>query len=136
MGRCKKQPQISLAKNAGTWDPFDAAPVVAEGVEVREDSQGRLQLRGTPPPRPGFAASISRRLGFRRCIRVDLDDNGSLFWRQIDGRRSLREIECIVRRKTRQDQETTEKAVILFTKMLMQRHLICLAMPTDAKDQD
>ncbi len=136
MGRWKKQPEMPPASDTEAWDPFAAVPVVAEGVEVREDSQGMLQLRGAPPQRSGFAASLSRRLGFQRYVRVNLDANGSLFWKQIDGRRSLREIEGIVRRQTQQDQETTEKAVILFTKMLMQRHLIGLALPADGKDRN
>jgi len=136
MGRWKKQSKIPLASETEVWDPFAAVPMIAEGVEVREDSQGMVQLRGTPPQRSGFAASLSRRLGFQRYIRANLDANGSLFWKQIDGQRSLREIEGIVRRETQQDQETTEKAVILFTKMLMQRHLICLALPADRKHSE
>jgi hypothetical protein len=66
-------------------------------------------------------------------VRVNLDANGTAFWRQIDGRRSLRDIECVVRQQTQQDRKESEKATVLFTKMLMLRHLIYLVVPKQEK---
>ena len=117
------------AQAADAWDPFAAVPSVAEGVEAREDSRGMLQVRGMSPRKPGLASSLARRFGLLRPVRVNLDAYGTAFWRQIDGRRSLRDIECVIRQQTQQDQKESEKATILFTKMLMLRHLIYLAVP-------
>lgn len=108
-------------------------PVVAEDVEVREDARGNLQIRRTAPRKTGPAARLAERLGFRRHVRVNLDANGTLFWKQIDGRRSLRDIEQVICRQTGSAREETEKAVILFAKMLMLRHLIYLAVPQEQR---
>ncbi len=116
----------------GGRDPFAAVPVVADGVEAREDAQGRVQLRLVAPAKPGLASFVSRRLKLERRIRVNLDEYGSLFWKQIDGRRTLREIEALIRQQTGQDQTESEKATILFTRMLMLRHLVYLKVEEGA----
>jgi len=115
---------------AGTWDPFAAIPHIADGVEVREDSRGLLQIRKTVAQKPGFMASIGRALGLERRARVILDAEGTLFWKQIDGRRSLRDIEKLVCPLVPEDDREKEKAIILFTKMLMARDLIRLEIKT------
>lgn len=115
--------------NGEAWDPFAAVPLVANGVEVQEDLRGLLQIRKVAAPKPGVASFLARRVGLRRQLRVNLDAYGTLFWRQIDGRRCLRDIEARVREQTRQDAAESKKATILFTKMLMVRHLIYLRIP-------
>ena len=114
---------------AASADPFAAIPSMAKGVEAREDARGNLQIRKSAPRKTGPAARLAQRLGFRRHVRVNLDTNGTLFWKQIDGRRSLRDIEHVIRQQTGLAREETEKAVILFAKMLLLRHLIYLAVP-------
>lgn len=116
----------SKAQPAAIMDPFSATPLVAEGVEVREDSRGMIQILRDAPNGRGFLARLALRFGFRRRVRVNLDEYGTIFWKQIDGRRSLRDIEAAIRRTTKQDREENEKAVIRFTGMLMMRHLIYL----------
>src|SRR5690554_2305523 len=103
--------------------------MIADGVEAREDSQGCLQLRRCVEPGRGLGGFLAERLGFRRPLRVNLDATGTLFWKQIDGRRSLREIERIVRQRAGLEREDSEKAVVLFTKMLMLRRLVNLKLP-------
>jgi hypothetical protein len=128
--RRRRKNQAEPVVSAGeACDLFAAVPFVAEGVEAREDSHGMLQVRGMPPRKPGLASSLARRFGLQRPVRANLDAYGTAFWRQIDGRRSLRDIECVIRQQTQQDQKESEKATILFTKMLMLRHLIYLAVP-------
>lgn len=105
-------------------DPFLAIPRVADNVEAREDSSGCLQLRKSLAPRPGIGARIARRLGIHRHIRVNLDELGTLYWRQIDGRRSLREIEACIGEAASLDKAESERATLVFTKMLMLRYLI------------
>lgn len=121
---------IALALK-GDW--LAPVPIIADGVETREDSQGFLQLRAMPPVKPGFMPSLARKLGMRRQVRVNLDAYGSMFWRLIDGNRTLRDIERQIRQQTQQPQVETEKAVILFAKSLMRRHLIALAVPKSAE---
>jgi hypothetical protein len=133
MRRWRKN-QAELVVSAGeACDPFAAVPLIVQGVEAREDSHGMLQIRAMPPRKPGLASSLARRFGLQRPVRVNLDANGTAFWRQIDGRRSLRDIECVVRQQTQQDRKESEKATVLFTKMLMLRHLIYLVVPKQEK---
>ena len=124
----RRQTAAPVARD-DAWDPFAAVPLVADGAEVREDSQGLFQVRKIAVPKRGVASLLAQRFGLQRQVRVNLDAYGTLFWRQIDGLRSLREIEMLVREKTQQSQAENEKATILFTKTLMVRHLIYLKMP-------
>jgi len=131
MGWWRKRHEDVGAPGGGR-DAFAAVPVVADGVEAREDAQGRVQLRRVAPAKPGLASFVSRRLKLERRIRVNLDDYGSLFWKQIDGRRTLRGIEVLIREQTEQEQTESEKATIVFTRMLMLRHLIYLKVEEGA----
>jgi len=105
---------------------FDAVPEIAEGVMAATDSRGRLQLKMDLPPSNGIAAFLARALRFRSCVRVNLDEHGTQFWRLIDGRRSLREIEATLRRHWGLDERESKRATVLFTTMLMKRHLVNL----------
>jgi len=118
------------------WDPFDAVPLIAEGVETREDSRGLIQVRKTIAPKAGLASVLARTLGLRRRTRIVFDAYGTLFWRQIDGHRRLRDIEQSIRQQMPQEQKESEKATILFTKMLMLRHLIYLSIPTQENNDE
>lgn len=111
------------------WDPFDAIPIIPEDVETREDAQGLVQVRKTVAQKTGLAAFLSRKLGLQRRGRIVLDAHGTLFWKQIDGQRRLRDIERFLRQQTPQDPVESKKSVLLFTKMLMLRHLIQLRVP-------
>lgn len=108
-------------------DPLDAIPTVAEGVEARKDSSGRVQIQG-PQAGKTAIARLARRMGMQRRVRVNLDAYGSLFWDQIDGKRSLKSIAQVIRERTGQSGPECEQAVIGFTRTLMLRHLIWLAV--------
>lgn len=112
-------------------DPFDAVPRIAEGVEAREDSRGWLQIRKVLPPKPGIAAYLVRRFGFDREVRVNLDELGTLYWRQIDGRQNLRDIEARIGEAASLGKRESERSTLVFTKMLMLRHLIELEIPAE-----
>ncbi len=112
-------------------DPFDAVPVRNDLAEAREDSQGCYQLRLRLPPKPGMASFLANKLGFHRDVRVDLDRHGSFYWAQIDGQRDLHAIEEKVRREFSLDRQDSRRATLVFTKMLMLRHLVQL----DLRDQ-
>lgn len=122
----KKKKQPPAVKGTTARDPLAAVPVIAQGVEARADSNGLLQLRAAPPRKKGIMSAIAKKLGMHRHVRVDLDACGSMFWRRINGRRPLREIEAYIREQTGLDEKETKKAVVAYTKMLMQRHLIML----------
>ncbi len=107
-------------------DPFGAVPLKNAAAEHRQDSNACYQIRMRLEPKPGLGGQISSRLGFHRDVRVDLDAHGSFFWSQIDGRQDLRAIERKIREKFSLEPADSEKATIMFTKMLMLRHLIQL----------
>ena len=124
----RKNAEIKAAV-AQLRDPLAVVPVIAEGVEAREDANGLLQIRKTPSCGRALTSRLSQRLGLQRHIRVNLDAHGTIFWRAIDGRRCLREIAEVVFRQTRQDPEAATEAAVLFVKMLMVRHLVYLKVP-------
>ena len=107
-------------------DPFDAVPHKNELAEAREDSRSCLQVRLRMKPVKKIAAFLARRAGFHHDVRVDLDAHGSFYWSLVDGRRDLRAIEKKLRRKFELEVDESKKATLLFTKMLMLRHLIRL----------
>ena len=107
-------------------DPLLAIPIRNQLAEHREDSRGCYQIRMRLKPEPGLKAYLARTLGFHRDVRVDLDERGSYFWAQIDGRRSLQAIEKDLRQRFALDPEESRRATLLFTKALMVRHLILL----------
>ena len=127
--RRRRRPTVSAAGAADRPHPFTAVPVVTEGVESREDDQGRIQLRLKLPERSGLKEFLARKLGFRRTVRVNLDETGSRFWKLIDGRRSLAEIEKEIRKQLDVSGKESREATVLFVKSLMTRGLIHLEMP-------
>jgi hypothetical protein len=110
-------------------NPFEAVPQIADDVETRRDSKGRAHLRRTLPLKLGLLRPIFHKLGYRRRIHVDLDEQGTLFWDFIDGTRCLRDIEQHLRTKLSCEREESEAATLTFTKMLMLRHLMYLRVP-------
>jgi hypothetical protein len=72
---------------------------------------------------------VMRTLRLSNGVRVNLDRCGTLYWRHIDGKRSLADIEKALRRELSLGRKESTKAVIEFTKQLMLRGLICLRLP-------
>ena len=102
-----------------------------EHAEFLEDSQSCYQLKMRLSSKPGFLGRLSERLGLHRDVRVDLDSRGSFFWSQVDGSQDLRSIEKKIREQFSLSLQESREATILFTKMLMLRHLIQLELKTE-----
>ena len=62
-----------------------------------------------------------------------LDQRGTWFWKQIDGRRSLLTLAGRMAREFDLSPEESRAAVVVFTKMLMLRHLIVLRTDSPRK---
>ena len=60
---------------------------------------------------------------------MQLDEQGSFCWKQIDGERNLVEITRSYAKSFKVSSQDAENAVFHFTKMLMQRGLIGLTLP-------
>ena len=120
-------------------DPFLAVAHLDPKAEAREDSNGHLQIRCKLPDRPGLGEFLARTLGFRRALRINLDERGTFFWNQVDGKRNLGEIEARVRRRYDLERQESRAATIVYTKGLLLRHLIHLELPhmnTEEPDDD
>jgi hypothetical protein len=116
-------------------NPFSACPVAAPFVQI-EETEGKVQLRQTPPPKPGLRAFFARRFSMFPFRLVCLDERGTFYWKQIDGQRTLGEIEQRLRNHYRMEPAQSRDAVILFTKMLMRRSLIALKLPQPSQPAD
>lgn len=128
------------AKQEKGWDPricdpFDAVPIAAQNIEIAVDAKSNICLRKTLVPTPGVQNWFVRKLGFKRSVRIRLDERGSWFWNQIDGLRDLGEIQKGMRTEFLLKKKESEKAVILFVKMLMVRHLIYLEIKRPTEQQ-
>lgn len=117
-------------------DPFAAVPLRNPLAEGREDRDGCLQLRMRIPPKPGLGARLAGRLGYHRDLRVNLDERGSFFWSLVDGRRDLAGIEQALRERFSLEREESNKATLLFTRMLMMRHLVLLDVRDDGEGEN
>jgi len=107
-------------------DPFDAVPVRSDNAETREDRNACGQIRMRQCTGPGLMSRLAHRFGFYRDVRVNLDAHGSFYWSLVDGRRDLREIEQRIRAKFNLNADESRKATLMFTKMLMMRHVLHL----------
>jgi hypothetical protein len=115
---------------------FAVVPEVCDGVDGRRDSCNCLQLRRELRPQGRAAGVLSRMFGFRRPIRVNLDERGTRVWELIDGRRTLREIETRVRAEWGLNEADSKRATVLFIRMLMTRHLVQLRVDGAVSGED
>ena len=109
-------------------NPLAATPHVLPGVEARRQSDQSLRLRRPVPVREGWRGWLERRFG-PRFVQVALDAQGTWFWQQIDGHRTLADIEAELRRKFSVPADQSRRAVLEFTQELMRRGLIGLQLP-------
>jgi len=116
-------------------DPFAACPVRIPFIRAKSDTQGRLQLKHSPPPGRGLRGFLARQFSLFSVKRIFLDERGSFFWNLIDGHRTLAEIERSLARQYDLEAQQSRDAVILFTKMLMRRGLIGLKLPNHQEVQ-
>ncbi len=116
-------------KGRGAKDPFDAIPAVDPHVEARHSDSSLVQLRREIEPKTRVGRFFAERFGWRRYSRVNLDERGSAFWDEVDGKRDLHAIERRVRERCGVTRQESEQAVMSFTKALMLRGLIGLRLP-------
>jgi hypothetical protein len=133
--RKKPKPPPPLPGAAGR-DPLAAVPMTAEDIEVKADEKSLLHLRREVDPGPGLWGRIARRFRFTRHAQVNLDERGTLFWSLVDGRRPLREIAKALKRKFDLSEQESKDATVMFTKMLMLRHLIFLKIPKGRREEE
>ena len=107
-------------------DPLEAIPMVAEGVRTEVGENGATVLVSATPVPMRYARLLGRFLGRERIARVILDENGTFFWQQIDGIRTLRQISDNVRVRMNRPDGDSRAAVISFTRDLMKRNLLNL----------
>ncbi|AWT59768.1 MAG: hypothetical protein DF168_00963 [Candidatus Moanabacter tarae] len=107
-------------------DPFAAVPSITPGIEAKLDSRSMLQLRHKIKPSSQLMQFMADKLGFRRSVRVNLDERGTFFWQQIDGIRDLRSIAKSIQTRFNINREECDSAVIHYTKLLMLRGLVQL----------
>ena len=115
-------------------NPFAACPVQAPFVHA-EENNGHIQVRQAPPPRRGIRAFLARRFSMFPFRLVCLDERGTFYWKQIDGKRTLGEIEQRLRDHYKMEPAQSRDAVVLFTKMLMRRSLIALKLPHQSSSE-
>ena len=78
-------------------DPFAARPVLLPYVRTRVDEKGRFQVKQAPPPGRGVRGFLARHFSMFPSRRIYLDEQGSYFWKQIDGHQTLGDIEARLR---------------------------------------
>ena len=115
-------------------DPFLAVPHLDPQAKVRKEANGHLQIRRELPDRPGLSEFLARTLGFRRALRINLDERGTFFWNQVDGKCCLGKIETQVRKQYDLEMQESRAAVIVYTKALLLRHLVHLELPHKRKE--
>lgn len=108
-----------------------AVPCVTDAAEARSDSRDLIQIRMELSPVSGVRRFLARRLGWKQVVRINLDEYGSFFWRQIDGVRPLGEIARRMAGQYSLARAEADKAAIAFTRTLMLRHVVYLKVPQD-----
>jgi hypothetical protein len=97
-------------------------------VEVKRDDRGMIHLRARPTP-TGLMKKVARLFHYDFSKQVELDEYGTLYFSQIDGRKTLRDIVEALTGKLGDDRQKIAEGVILFTRNLMARNLIMLEVP-------
>ena len=104
-------------------NPFTAIPLIPPDVEQRLDRHGMLHLRRLPPLRP-LQKRLASWLGHDYRRKLELDEHGALFFRLVDGTRSLRTIADAMAAASHRPQHDVDAGIILFTKKLMTLHML------------
>ena len=121
----RTQPPVPTPTAMRPADPLAAIPMKPANVELREDSQGCLHLRLTPTLGP-VQRKVARWLGYDYTRKLTLDEDGTFYYRLVDGHHTLAAIVDELTRKLGQDRRDITTMVVTFTKMLMTRNMIVL----------
>jgi hypothetical protein len=103
-----------------------AIPEAAPGIETHLDAAETLQVRRAVVPKWRVTQALNRWFRHTDYVQVRLDAQGTFFWHQIDGLRSLEDIACNLAVSLGMAKSDSREAVLVFTKMLMIRQLIRL----------
>lgn len=109
-------------------DPLSAIPVAASDVSLEVSPTGGGVLSRRAPEARGLRGWFSRTLQFRGQRRFELDEVGACFWCQIDGERSLSDIQGTLCSRYALAPEQARRAVVEFTAVLMRRNLLALRL--------
>ena len=112
-------------------DPTQVIPCVAPRVHVRADENGSLHIRKEAESSKRMEALFQKFFGWRRDRYVNLDERGTEFWKLIDGERTLAEIATLLSEVWTMEIPECKKAVIVYTRALMIRHLVVLVVKTE-----
>jgi len=113
-------------------DPFAVIPVQPENVDQQRDSHGMIHLRLRIEPQ-GLAKTIAKLLRYDYARKIELDEYGTLYYSQVDGRTTLDAIVNAMAKKLGVERKEAEEAVVLFTKKLMTMNMIALKVPGSAQ---
>ena len=108
-------------------NPLSATPIIPDYVEGKADAHGLIYVRVAVAYREGSRfrwLQKLKQLGRNQGVR--LDERGTFFWNQVDGKQSLADIEKVLRRHFNLNSKESRTAVIEFTQLLMARRLIAL----------
>ena len=109
-------------------DPLAAIPEVPEGVELIRTRKGDLCLQRPLPEKRRLSGWIMRTFGWRKDIRIALDEPGAFFIEQADGSNDLQTIAEAMQRKFSWQPDQARKAIVEYTQQLMRRGLIGLRL--------
>jgi hypothetical protein len=113
-------------------DPFAVIPLKPDNVELKRDSRNRIHLRLNRPV-TGARKWLSAHLGYDYARKVELDENGTLYYGLVDGTHTLRQITAALAAHSELSPADMEKWVVLFTKKLMIENLVVLKVPAEAQ---
>lgn len=113
-------------------NPLEAIPVITPGVEARMDRRGCIQLRKAQLYSGGWPRRLAYRLGWRADVCLQLDEQGSFYWLQVNGENSLGRIAERLATRFGHPPPDSRRAVVEFTRELMARRLIQLLTPPSA----
>ena len=114
-------------------DPFAVIPVQPENVEQRRDSRGMIHLRLTVAPVSGWGKKLADLLHYDYTRKLELDENGTLYYSLVDGTTTLGVIVERMAAKLGISRKEAEEAVVLFTKKLMTMNMLALKVPEGAQ---
>lgn len=106
-------------------DPLAAIPLKPTNVELREDINGRLHLRLTPPLGP-WQRRVAAWLRYDYTRKLELDETGTQYYRLVDGAHTLAAIVDELSAQLGKDRREVTAMVVTFTKLLMTRNMIAL----------
>ncbi len=106
-------------------DPLSAIPMLPANVEKKKDDRGLVQLRIEIPLKK-WQKKIVDFLRYDYSKVIALDEMGSAFYDRVDGHASLRQIAQEMATLFNANIAEMEKAVMNFTKSLMERSALIL----------